>query len=137
MEIELLCEVEFIGGPVDGHIGNVVCPADPYLGVSTALPNEKKRWLDHFGSDAKQLRRKSSPSRERLKERVDKTGKLFCVRSLFRWLHGLTHPCKVPLAVYELIQNGTRLTYEYRGSYAITPKQLKNYDWSMNVITNP
>lgn len=43
--MQVSCEIEFFGGPVDGHIESMVLPLQPFLGVKTLADEHAASWL--------------------------------------------------------------------------------------------
>ncbi|MEZ6097781.1 MAG: hypothetical protein R3E01_02300 [Pirellulaceae bacterium] len=39
------CEVEFIGGPIDGHVESLDYPATPYISATASEPGHIGEWL--------------------------------------------------------------------------------------------
>jgi hypothetical protein len=46
MAIHFDCEIEFFGGPVDGHVDLMTLPLEPFLGVATTPKKDVQTLLD-------------------------------------------------------------------------------------------
>lgn len=41
----IACEVEFIGGPIDGHVASLDCPPALFISATASRPGRIDRWL--------------------------------------------------------------------------------------------